>query len=116
MKTIVARIRRGGGKTLNYLSAVIFALALALALPSFASDWTDAAGNEYTALKYLKGNATGSSYGGPWLVLTNITVSCTDIIKMKFNVPAGENGWSQGLWCSRKSTTQYFMPLLHLFY
>lgn len=111
MKTIVARIRRG--KTLNYLSAVIFALALALALPSFASDWTDAAGNEYTALKYLKGNATGSSYGGPWLVLTNITVSCTDIIKMKFNVPAGENGWSQGLWCSRKSTTQYFMGLFY---
>ena len=33
MKTIVARIRRGGGKTLNYLSAVIFALALAAASP-----------------------------------------------------------------------------------
>ncbi len=57
MKTIVARIRRGGGKTLNYLSAVIFALALAAALPSFASNVFNVANS--STVTYTFGSPVG---------------------------------------------------------
>lgn len=82
------------------------AIALATALPSLAADWTDASGNEYTALKYVKGNATnGGRSDGPWMVLTNITAQCTDTVKMKFKLV---NTFTQGLWCSRTNATSHF--------
>ena len=37
--------------------------AICLALPSFAADWTDANGNQYTALKSIKGNGSGATGG-----------------------------------------------------
>jgi hypothetical protein len=48
--------------------AAVSAAAIAMvAMPSWAADWTDANGNEYTALKYIKGNGSGSS-GGPYII------------------------------------------------
>lgn len=95
----------------NFLSNFCcFAFVISSALSSFAADWTDAEGNEYNALKYLKGNATANNEGGPWLVLTNITVNCSDTIKMKFNLDSTKM-FTQALWCSRKDSSTYFMSI-----
>ena len=74
--------------------------------PSWAADWTDASGNEYTALKYIKSNGTGKSYG-PWITLTGIEedCTCTDMVKVRFR-PTSSG--TQGIWCSRMSTSQNF--------
>ena len=98
MKPIVARIRRGGGKTLNYLSAVIFALALAAASPSQAADWT-VDGVDYTALKAIKGNASG-------YVVTDITPTSTDVVKMRFKL-AATSGKST-FFCARSGSSDMF--------
>ena len=47
--------------------AAVFAAIVCMALPSFAADWTDASGNTYTALKYLKGKGFETA-GGPCIV------------------------------------------------
>jgi len=100
MKTIVARIRRGGvGKTLNYLSAVIFALALAAASPSQAADWTDANNVTYTALKSLKGNGDGKGY-----LVTDIVPNCTDIVMMKFKPATVSSSYPGAYFCARNAS------------
>ena len=76
-----------------------------------AADWTDANGNKYNALKYLKGNATANNEGGPWLVLTNVAINCSDTIKMKFNLDPAKMASSQALWCSRRNSSTYFMSI-----
>lgn len=96
MKTIVARIRRG--KTLNYLSAVIFALALAAASPSQAADWT-VDGVDYTALKAIKGNASG-------YVVTGITPTSTDVVKMRFKLTATSG--NSTFFCARSGSSDMF--------
>ena len=47
--------------------AAVFAAIVCMALPSFAADRTDASGNTYTALKYLKGKGFETA-GGPCIV------------------------------------------------
>ena len=87
-------------------AVLVAAVTIGAMTPSFAADWTDASGNEYTALKYVKGNATnGGKSDGPWMVLTNITAQCTDTVKMKFKLV---DTFTQGLWCSRKTSTSNF--------
>jgi len=81
---------------------VAAAICVAAFSPSWAADWTDASGNEYTALKSVKcDDSTGT-----WLVLTNITALCTDTVKMKFK-PTTSSG-NQGIWCSRTTASQNF--------
>ena len=85
-------------------SAALVAAAIGVAafLPARAADWTDASGNEYTALKSVKcDDSTGT-----WLVLTNVTALCTDTVKMKFK-PTTSSG-NQGIWCSRATSLQNF--------
>lgn len=82
--------------------AAVFAAIVCMALPSFAADWTDASGNEYTALKYIRGTATGSNTGGGWIV-TEIQPVSNDVVKMRFKLTETR---TQSLWCSRgKATT-----------
>ena len=99
MNVIAKKLK--GCKTLVYLLAGVFAL---WAEAAWAADWTDASGNEYTALKYIKGNGKRAE-GGPWMVLTNITAQCTDTVKMKFKLADTS---TQGLWCSRKTSSSNF--------
>ena len=106
MKQIIANIVSGGGRTLSYLLAATFMFVTAL--PSFAADWTDANGNEYTALKYIKGGATANTTGGPWII-TDITPVCTNTVKMKFRLANAT--WGQALWCARKSYSSSFTAL-----
>lgn len=74
-------------------------IALVLAATSaFAADWTDADGNEYTALKSIKGTRTSSSTAGAWIV-TDITPSGTDIVKTKFKM--NSVSFNQCMWCAR---------------
>ena len=75
------------------------ALALCLALPSFAADWTDANGNQYTALKSIKGNGSGSA-GGP-RIITDIHPAGTDTVKLRF-MPTTVSGYDC-LFCTRNS-------------
>ena len=89
-------------------SAALVAAAICVATapsPSWAADWTDASGNEYTALKSVKcDDSTGT-----WLVLTNVTALCTDTVKMKFK-PTTSSG-NQGIWCSRATSSQHFSAI-----
>ena len=98
---IISQIRRGGQKNLSYVCCAIF-LAL-MVLPSFAADWKDAEGNEYNALKYLKGN--GAAY-----IITDITPSCTDIVKMKFKLGADAAG---ALFCARDGSANGSFTCYH---
>ena len=84
------------------IHAAIAAMCVAAALPSWAADWTDANGNEYTALKYIKGNGNGSSTGGP-RIITDIRPAGTDAVKLKF-MPTTVSG-SECLFCTRNSKT-----------
>ena len=102
MKTIVAHICRGGGKTLNYLLVAIFTVAICAAMPSFAADWTDANNVEYTALKYIKGTATANAAGGGWFVL-DFKPNSTDILQMRFKLDT--TSWTQFLWCNRAGSS-----------
>ena len=86
--------RGGGGKTLNYLSAVIFALVLAAASPSQAADWTDATNATYTALKSING-------GGSGYIATDFTPLGTDTVKFKYK-PSSVSG-NECVYCSRYS-------------
>ena len=63
-----------GTKTIR---AAIAAICVAAALPSWAADWTDANGNTYTALEYIKGTA------GP-CVITDFKLAGTDTVKFRF--------------------------------
>ena len=84
------------------IHAAIAAICVAVAVPSWAADWTDANGNTYTALKYIKGNGNGSSTGGP-RIITDIRPAGTDAVKLKF-MPTTVSG-SECLFCTRNSKT-----------
>lgn len=95
MKSIVDSFPRS--RTLSYLAAAIFALVATCAR---ATDWIGADGNEYTALKSIKGTrtASGSTSAGAWIV-TDITPSGTDIVKTKFKM--NSVSFNQCMWCAR---------------
>ena len=76
-----------------------YAIAFCIALPLFAADWTDANNNQYTALKYIKGNGSGST-GGP-RIITDIQPTGTDTVKLRFK-PTTVSG-NDCLYCTRKS-------------
>ena len=61
MKTIVAHICRGWGKTLNYLLIAIFTVAICAAMPSFAADRTISANYTLTADETVDGVLTVES-------------------------------------------------------
>ena len=101
MNVIAKKLK--GGKTLVYLLAGVFAL---WAEAAWAADWKDASDNEYTALKYIRGTATGSNTGGGWIV-TEIQPVSNDVVKMRFKLTETR---TQSLWCSRgtRTTTDTF--------
>ena len=96
MNVIAKKLK--GGKTLVYLLAGVFAL---WAEAAWAADWKDASDNEYTALKYIRGTATGSNTGGGWIV-TEIQPVSNDVVKMRFKLTETR---TQSLWCSRGTRT-----------
>ena len=68
---------------------------------AWAADWTDASGNEYTALKYIKGNGSGSS-GGPYII-TDFKPVSNSTVKLRFK-PTTVSG-NECLFCSRKKVS-----------
>ena len=68
---------------------------------ALAADWTDADGNEYTALKYIKGGGSGTTAGG--FIITDITPAGTETVKFKVKTPAAVsvNGC---VYCARSFT------------
>ena len=82
-------------------AACVFALAMLAVLPSFAADWTDAGGNEYTALKYLKANGSTTT-GGPYII-TDFKPVGNSTVKLQFK-PTTVSG-NECLFCSRQKTT-----------
>ncbi|MBR4722335.1 MAG: hypothetical protein IK053_04680, partial [Muribaculaceae bacterium] len=79
-------------------AACVFALAMLAAMPSFAADWTDANGNEYTALKYLKANGSTTT-GGPYII-TDFKPVGNSTVKLQFK-PTTVSG-NECLFCSRR--------------
>ena len=79
------------------LSAVICAVTISVR----AADWTDASGNEYTALKYIKGNGFGDTGGG--FIITDITPAGTETVKFKVKTPAAVSA-SGCVYCARSFT------------
>lgn len=63
-----------------------------------AADWTDADGNTYTALKYIKGNGSGAT-GGPYII-TDFKPVSNSTVKLRFR-PTTVSG-TDCLFCSRK--------------
>ena len=89
----------------NLHSSLSLILSIALlfgASSAWAADWTDAEGDTYTALKYIKGKATAQATGGGWFVLP-IKPKGTDIVKMRFKLATTE--WTQFLWCNRAGSS-----------
>ena len=89
----------------NLHSSLSLILSIALlfgASSAWAADWTDAEGDTYTALKYIKGKATAQATGGGWFVLP-IKPNGTDIVKMRFKLATTE--WTQFLWCNRAGSS-----------
>ena len=83
-------------------AVLVVAVMMGVMMPSFAADWTDASGNEYTALKYIKGTATSQTTDGGWFVLP-IKPNGTDIVKMRFQLAT--TSWTQFLWCNRAGSS-----------
>ena len=88
MKNIIAKF---------YIIGLVFAVGVPL--QSIAADWTDESGNEYTALKSIKGS--GSAY-----IKTEIIPAGTETVKLKFRptVISGKSttkGLNEALFCSR---------------
>ncbi len=80
--------------TLAAIAAATFAVATSATLPVFASDWTDANGNEYTALEYIKGTS------GP-CVITDFRLAGTDTVKFRFQPTTVSD--IENVFCSRGS-------------
>ena len=86
MKNIIAKF---------YIIGLVFAVGVPL--QSIAADWTDESGNEYTALKSIKGS--GSAY-----IKTEIIPAGTETVKLKFNptvIASSGTGANEALFCSR---------------
>ena len=79
--------------------AAVFAAIVCMALPSFAADWTDADGNEYTALKYIKDN-------GDALIITSIKPVGTETVRFKFVPTAIASGNNECIYCARYTTNK----------
>ena len=99
MRKIIANIFAGA--SLNYLLAAVTACAICAAMPSFAADWTDAGGNEYTALKYLKANGSTTT-GGPYII-TDFKPVGNSTVKLQFK-PTTVSG-NECLFCSRQKVS-----------
>ena len=69
--------------------------AFVAATAARAADWTDANGNEYTALEYIKGTA------GP-CVITDFKLAGTDTVKFRFQ-PTSVSSQFENIFCSRGS-------------
>lgn len=105
MNTIISKNRRGGGKSVSFLLSALggahFVATAALSvlllcasayMPLMAADWT-VDGVDYTALKAIKGNASG-------YIVTDITPVYTNIVKTKFKPYSTASG-EGGLFCAR---------------
>ena len=79
--------------------AAVYAAIVCMALPSFAADWTDANGNEYTALKYIKDN-------GDALIITSIKPVGTETVRFKFVPTAIASGNNECIYCARYTTNK----------
>ncbi len=89
----------------NLHSSLSFILSIPLLFGvsgAWAADWTDESGNEYTALKYIKGTATAYQDNGGWIVL-DFKPNSTDIVKMRFRLAT--TSWNQFLWCNRAGSS-----------
>ena len=74
--------------------------AIFASAPSFAADWTDASGNEYTALKYIKGEGSSTS-GGPYII-TDVSPNCTDTVKLRCKLARIDG--NECFFCSRATS------------
>ena len=96
-------VRVGGasssGRIGSLFSFILLSALLFGASGAWAADWTDDDGNKYIPLKYLKAS------GNEWILIEDFSISCTDIVKMKFTPVASS---CQGLWCSRISSDAQF--------
>ena len=89
----------GVGRLFSFILSIAFLFG---ASSAWAADWTDADGNTYTALKYIKGKATNATTGGGWFVLP-FKPNGTDIVKMRFKLAT--TAWTQFLWCNRAGSS-----------
>ena len=99
-KRFLSRIADRFGRAVLVAAGVF---AVGAALTASAADWTDANNVTYTALKSLKGANSG------YVVVTNITPLCTDIVKMKFQPVAAVGA----LFCARDASASGMFTCYH---
>jgi hypothetical protein len=80
-------------------AVLILSMAICAVMISVrAADWTDADGNTYTALKYIKGNGSDTT-GGPYII-TDFKPVANSTVKLRFKPTTVSN--TECLFCSRK--------------
>ena len=98
-----AAIGRDALRRVRIGSAALVAAAICVATapsPSWAADWTDANNVEYTALKYIKGSASG-----PWII-TDIVPTAGGKDTVKFRCKLDRDTSNEAFFCARGSSSK----------